>query len=31
MGEQVTVLHRSVLALLPYSTEQQLQQFSKIN
>ena len=29
MGEQVTVLHRSVLALLPYSTEQQLQQFRR--
>ena len=31
MGEQINVLHKSVLALLPYSVEQQLQQFTKIS
>jgi glycerol-3-phosphate O-acyltransferase len=31
MGEPVTILHRTILALLPYSVEQQLQQFTKLN
>lgn len=31
MGEQIIILHRSVLALLPYSVEQQLQQFTKLS